>query len=116
MLPIYKSYVPLEEGKMYHLQSLDGNKFIFDHSSRIEPWPSDFDDCVETEKTTCLEKLCSRIKNKRKRKLCLISETVWEAKSCKKKGRDACADSKEFEKYVSEIIKRDTCERAVCNP
>ena len=67
--------MPLEDGKEYHLQGLDGNKFILDHNSRIEEWPSDFNLCVETKKKACLEKTCSRLKNPKRRTTCFESRS-----------------------------------------
>ena len=105
--------MPLEDGKEYHLQGLDGNKFILDHNSRIEEWPSDFNLCVETKKKACLEKTCSRLKNPKRRTTCFESRSNEIA--CKRHGKDDCADYKNFEKYVKEIENKRSCEEIVCD-
>ena len=100
----------LEDGEEYHLQGIDGPKFILDHSSHIEPWPSDFEDCAEREKTKCLKERCSRIKNAVKKKTCYqINE-----KKCKTKGKEKCADLKKFDKYVTQLKEGGACEVDVC--
>jgi hypothetical protein len=103
---ICEQSVTLEDGKEYHLQGMDGPKFVLDHSSHIEPWPPSFDDCVEKETIECLKDKCSQIKNAGKRKTCNKSNE----KKCKDKVKRKCNDSKKFDKYVSQLKEGGACE------
>ena len=102
----------LENGKEYHLQGVEGRRSILDHTNHIEPWPSDFDDCTETETTKCLEETCSYMRNAKLREKCFGNRN--NKNRCKKSGKGTCVDSKEFEKYVNKLEEINHCKNNAC--
>ena len=102
----------LEDGRKYHFQGINGPKFVLDHSSHIEPWPSGFEECEKAKRKECLRRRCSAIKNAKKRKVCY--ENRGNEKKCKIHAKTKCEDSKKFEKYAAWLNRKVACGVNVC--
>lgn len=91
----------------YHLQGRDGIKFILDHTSHIEKWPEDYEECMTRKKSKCARTKCKGKKGASRNK-CLTK--ALKSKQCKNEAKAECKDNKDFERYVTKITDGADCE------
>lgn len=104
---ICKQDFDLEIGKCYHLQGIDGDKFILDHNAHLEPCPETTTAaCRKDVRTSCIKNPC------RKQKFSKKDVKVCERKRksrCQKKLSD-CSRYQVFEDYASKLRSKGHCE------
>ena len=99
--------VDLRVGNDYHVQGLDGPKFVLDHNSHIEQWPrTTFSECREIEKEACISNKCKKIKNPKRNLNCKKKKK----NKCKDEAEQKCKKIKEFRDYVKSLKEGRICE------
>ena len=91
---------------VYHLQGLDGNKFVLDHNTQVELWPeSTAKECKQNVKQQCIKEPCKKYGTKKK------------IKDCEKKRKRTCENKLEkcdrfepFDTYVNKLKDGGICE------
>ena len=101
--------VRFQIGEDYHVQGLDGLKFVLDHNSHIERWPErTLDECKEKERNACFRKACKKSKNSKQRKECEKKKS--NKNKCREEVKTKCKDVKKFYNYVSSLKDGNKCE------
>ena len=101
--------IDFQVGDDYHIQGLDGLKFVLDHNSHIERWPErTLNECKEKEKKDCFQKECKKSKNSKQRKECEKKKS--NKNKCKKEADKKCKKVKNFYDYVKDLKDGQSCE------